>query len=66
MAIVDVNDLSRCTGHVRVLAASETVDVPALQQALLGNPAGNAAQQTPLVLVRPRRDREGAGRANGA
>ena len=38
---------------VKVLAA--TADVPAgfLEQALISNPAGNANEQTPVVLVRP-------------
>ncbi|MGB5961741.1 MAG: hypothetical protein WBG73_13825 [Coleofasciculaceae cyanobacterium] len=48
-AIVDANDLKA----VKVLAA--TADVPAgfLEQALISNPAGNANEQTPVVLVRP-------------
>lgn len=48
-AIVDANDLKA----VKVLAA--TADVPSgfLEQALISNPAGNANEQTPLVLVRP-------------
>jgi len=54
VAVVDVNDLSRETGQVRVLAATDGVNISRLREALLGNPAGNAAQQTPLVLVRPR------------
>ena len=51
-AIVDVNDLSRRTGAVRILAATEAVDQGKLRQALLSNPAGNADEQTPIVLVR--------------
>ncbi|GAQ84166.1 hypothetical protein KFL_001790040 [Klebsormidium nitens] len=47
-AIVDVNDLRKC----QVLAASRGVDPQALAAALLDNPAGNADEQTPLVLVR--------------
>lgn len=48
-AIVDANDLKA----VKVLAA--TADVPSgfLEQALISNPAGNADEQTPVVLVRP-------------
>ncbi len=62
VAVVDVNDLSRETGQVRVLAATDGVNVARLREALLGNPAGNAAQQTPLVLVRPR---GGGGKGEG-
>eukprot|EP00898_Chlorokybus_atmophyticus_P005789 jgi/Chlat1/6210/Chrsp44S05807 len=52
VAIVDVNDLQR----VQILAASRGVDGQVLTEALRTNPAGNAEQQTPLVLVRPRRN----------
>jgi hypothetical protein len=48
-AIVDVNDLKA----VKVLAASRTLSLTFLQQALISNPAGNADEQTPLVLIRP-------------
>ncbi len=48
-AIVDVNDLRR----VKVLAATSGVSENLLNQALLMNPAGNAAEQTPIVLIRP-------------
>lgn len=48
-AIVDVNDLRA----VKVLAASGDVSPAFLQQALIKNPAGNAAEQTPVVLIRP-------------
>jgi hypothetical protein len=48
-AIVDVNDL----GAVKVLAASSGVSIPFLKQALGKNPAGNANEQTPIVLIRP-------------
>jgi hypothetical protein len=51
VAIVDVNDL----GRVKVLASSAGCDEPLLQRALKPNPAGNANQRTPLVLVRPGR-----------
>ena len=49
VAIVDVNDL----GRVKVLASSPGCDDALLQRALRPNPAGNANQRTPLVLVRP-------------
>lgn len=49
VAIVDVNDLRA----VKVLAASSELEVPFLKQALIKNPAGNASEQTPVVLIRP-------------
>ncbi|MFM7548109.1 MAG: F420-0:Gamma-glutamyl ligase [Cyanobacteriota bacterium] len=49
VAVVDVNDL----GRVKVLAASQGCDQGLLQRALKPNPAGNANERTPLVLVRP-------------
>ncbi|AAP99913.1 MULTISPECIES: hypothetical protein [Prochlorococcus] len=49
VAVVDVNDL----GKVKVLASSKGVDLSLLKQALHSNPAGNADQQTPIVIVRP-------------
>ncbi len=49
VAIVDVNDL----GRVKILAASRNCKKAFLQKALRKNPAGNANEQTPLVLVRP-------------
>jgi hypothetical protein len=48
-AIVDVNDLRR----VKVLAASSDIPPGLLEQALISNPAGNANEQTPVVLIRP-------------
>jgi hypothetical protein len=48
-AIVDVNDLKA----VKILAASPGVSSAFLEQALITNPAGNADEQTPLVLIRP-------------
>ncbi|MFM7888415.1 MAG: F420-0:Gamma-glutamyl ligase, partial [Pseudanabaena sp.] len=48
-AIVDVNDLRR----VKVLAATSGASEDLLNQALIMNPAGNAAEQTPIVLIRP-------------
>ena len=49
VAVVDVNDL----GRVKVLAGSAGCDEELLQRALRPNPAGNANERTPLVLVRP-------------
>ena len=37
---------------MKVLAASKGVDIEKLMDALKHNPAGNAAEQTPIVLVR--------------
>jgi hypothetical protein len=48
-AIVDVNDLKK----VAILAKTADTSAVILNQALLRNPAGNAAEQTPLVLIRP-------------
>lgn len=48
-AIVDVNDLRA----VKILAASSGVAPGFLEQALIRNPAGNASEQTPVVLIRP-------------
>lgn len=48
-AIVDVNDLKA----VKVLAGSPKIPEGLLEQALLSNPAGNADEQTPIVLIRP-------------
>ena len=49
VAVVDVNDL----GRVKVLASSPNCDEALLERALRPNPAGNANERTPLVLVRP-------------
>ena len=49
VAIVDVNDL----GRVKVLAANKKCKKSFLLKALKSNPAGNANEQTPIVLVRP-------------
>lgn len=49
VAVVDVNDL----GRVKVLAANPGCDLGLLERALRPNPAGNADERTPLVLVRP-------------
>ena len=48
-AIVDVNDLRR----VKILAATAGIPVDFLEKALITNPAGNASEQTPVVLIRP-------------
>jgi hypothetical protein len=48
-AIVDVNDLKA----VKILAVTSDVSPAFLTQALRSNPAGNADEQTPLVLIRP-------------
>jgi hypothetical protein len=48
-AIVDVNDLKA----VKILAATPGISLEFLEQALVSNPAGNADEQTPLVLIRP-------------
>lgn len=48
-AIVDVNDLRA----VKVLASTSDVTLEFLTQALISNPAGNADEQTPVVLIRP-------------
>ena len=49
VAVVDVNDL----GRVKVLAASQDSDLSLIERALRPNPAGNANERTPLVLIRP-------------
>lgn len=49
-AIVDVNDLKA----VKILASTEGTDENLLVQALIDNPAGNADEQTPVVLIRPK------------
>jgi len=51
-AIVDVNDLKA----VKILAASSDLSMSLLKQALIRNPAGNANEQTPVVLIRPTED----------
>ena len=51
VAVVDANDL----GKVDVLASTPGVDRADLVAALRSNPAGNAAENTPLVLVRGNR-----------
>jgi hypothetical protein len=48
-AIVDANDLKA----VKILAATSDLSVTFLEQALRSNPAGNADERTPVVLIRP-------------
>jgi hypothetical protein len=55
-AIVDANDLKRAM----VLAVSPGLDAAAVSRWLLDNPFGNAAEQTPIVVLRPRRAAEPA------
>jgi hypothetical protein len=47
IAIVDANDLRRA----KALGASPRVHRENVEQALLGNPAGNGDEQTPLVVL---------------
>tara|TARA_Y100001968_G_C19437228_1_gene760398 strand:+ start:1226 stop:2380 length:1155 start_codon:yes stop_codon:yes gene_type:complete len=49
IAIVDVNDL----GKVKILAISNRSDEAKIKNALISNPAGNANQHTPIVVIRP-------------
>ncbi|WP_017326674.1 hypothetical protein [Synechococcus sp. PCC 7336] len=51
-AIVDANDLK----EVKILAATDGIVPARLIRALRENPAGNADEQTPLLLVRPQSD----------
>ncbi len=48
VAVVDVNDL----GKVKIISANHKSDLKAIKTALGSNPAGNANQHTPLVLIR--------------
>ena len=48
VAVVDVNDLCR----VKIISANKNSDLKAIHSALIKNPAGNANQHTPLVLIR--------------
>lgn len=50
VAIVDANDL----GFVDILGATPGVDHDLVTAALRSNPAGNGAETTPVVLIRPR------------
>jgi len=49
VAVVDVNDL----GQVKIVAGSVGVDPDLVHRALAANPAGNANEGTPLVIIRP-------------
>jgi hypothetical protein len=49
IAIVDANDL----GEVNILAATPDTPRERVVEALKINPAGNSAEQTPVVLIRP-------------
>ena len=48
VAVVDVNDL----GRVKILSTNSANNIEIIKRALTSNPAGNANQQTPLVLIR--------------
>lgn len=48
VAVVDVNDL----GRVKILSTSNVNNTEIIKRSLTSNPAGNANQQTPLVLIR--------------
>ena len=48
VAVVDVNDL----GRVKILSTNNIKNNELIKRALTSNPAGNANQQTPLVLIR--------------
>jgi len=48
VAVVDVNDL----GRVKILSTNNENNAEKIKRALTSNPAGNANQQTPLVLIR--------------
>ena len=50
-AIVDANDL----GRTKILAATSKASQPLLLKVFRANPAGNADQQTPIVIVRKTR-----------
>lgn len=47
-AVVDANDL----GIAKVLGSSSDVDRPNVESALMGNPAGNSDEQTPVVVLK--------------
>ena len=49
VVVVDVNDL----GRVKIVAGSGGVDPDLVHRALAANPAGNANEGTPLVVIRP-------------
>ncbi len=49
IAVVDVNDL----GRVKILSTNKPKNNDIIKRALTSNPAGNANQHTPIVLIRP-------------
>ncbi len=51
VAVVDVNDL----GDVKVLASSNKTVKKILKRTLKSNPAGNADEKTPIVLIREKK-----------
>ena len=53
VAVVDVNDL----GRVKILSTNNINYTEIIKRALTTNPAGNANQQTPLVLIRQNEQR---------
>ncbi len=48
VAVVDVNDL----GRVKILSTNDINNNALIQKSLTSNPAGNANQHTPIVLIR--------------
>ena len=50
VAVVDVNDL----GRVKIISTNNNSNTEIIKRALTSNPAGNANQLTPLVLIRTR------------
>jgi len=48
VAVVDANDL----GRVKILSTNNINNAEIIKRALTSNPAGNANQQTPLVLIK--------------
>ena len=48
VAVVDVNDL----GKVKILSTNNINNTEIIKRALTSNPAGNANQHTPLVLIK--------------
>ncbi|MGQ9707374.1 MAG: coenzyme F420-0:L-glutamate ligase [bacterium] len=51
VAVVDANDIFGCV----VVGASEGLDVELVQAALRDNPAGQGAELTPIIILRPHR-----------
>ena len=48
VAVVDVNDL----GRVKILSTNNINNTQIIKRALTSNPAGNANQHTPIVIIR--------------